>query len=56
MGGSIRVKKECMNNCKVANMLTVNKGLAEKQMIRVSTLPSRKVVTLVNLCQCCPAN
>ena len=51
MGGSIKVKKECMNNCKVANMLTVNKGLAEKQMIRVSTLPSRKVVTLVNLCQ-----
>ena len=50
MGGSIKVKKECMNNCKVANMLTVNKGLAEKQMIRVSTLPSRKVVTLVNLC------
>ena len=26
MGGSIKVKKECMNNCKVANMLTVNKG------------------------------
>ena len=51
MGGSIKVKKECMNNCKVANMLTVNKGLAEKQMIRVSTLPSRKIVTLVNLCQ-----
>ena len=50
MGGSIKVKKECMNNCKVANMLTVNKGLAEKQMIRVSTLPSRKIVTLVNLC------
>ncbi len=51
MGGSIKVKKECMNNCKVANMLTVNKGLAKKQMIRVSTLPSRKIVTLVNLCQ-----
>ena len=51
MGGSIKVKKECMNNCKVANMQTVNKGLAEKQMIRVSTLPSRKIVTLVNLCQ-----
>ncbi len=55
MGGSIKVKKECMNNCKVANMLTVNKGLAEKQMIRVSTLPSRKIVTLVNLCAICAA-
>ncbi len=31
MGGSIKVKKECMNNCKVANMLTVNKGLAENR-------------------------
>ena len=50
MGGSIKVKKECMNNCKVANMLTINKGLAKKQMIRVSTLSSRKIVTLVNLC------
>ena len=30
MGGSIKVKKECMNNCKVANMLTVNKGLTKK--------------------------
>ena len=30
-------------------MLTVNKGLAKKEMIRVSTLPSRKIVTLVNL-------
>lgn len=51
MGGAIRIKNECMNNCKVANILTVNKGLAEKRMIKVSTLPSKGIVTMVNLSQ-----